>query len=255
MSDEQSLPAAENVQLPKIKELISADIAEHLLFIVKMLGWLPDYRLPIGAVVDAYPQGTTYFFAERLYHIAHNISVIDPDVASEDNMRVLVDKEQGDAEFFGSPITIDPPNSKCLDDALSLTRINKSTYQVAVLIVNIAKFQQNVNGVLMHTVLYLSLFLPIQYAVDFTLKHPNDNNIESNHQRSDIILWKSVHLETDIITCNHMLKLTILLSVMHVNHTHFSATPLKKATVTWLRCKHCMAIASSHAGWVLITLL
>ena len=38
--------------------------------------------------------------------------------------------------------------------------------------------------------------------------------------------WRSVNLETDITTCSHMhnlLKLTILLSVTHVNHTHFCA--------------------------------
>ena len=43
----------------------------------------------------------------------------------------------------------------------------------------------------MHTVLYLSLFIihslicwPSNIPVG---KHPNDNNIESNHQRSDIV--------------------------------------------------------------------
>ena len=40
-------------------------------------------------------------------------------------MEIPVDIEQDDTE---------------LDDALSLTRINESTYKVAVLIVNIAKF-------------------------------------------------------------------------------------------------------------------
>ena len=50
------------------------------------------------------------------------------------------------------------------------------------------------------------------------------------------------------------LKLTILLSVTHVNRTHFSAIPLRKS-VTWLRCKHCMVIASSQAGQLLITFL
>ena len=138
--DEQSLPAGENLQLPKIKELIAADSAEHLLFIVKVLGWLPKYRLPLGAVVDACPRGTSYFHAERLLRVAHNISVTDPDVPSEDDMEVPVNVEQDDTEFYQSAITIDPSDAKCLDDALSLTHIDESTYKVAVLIVNIAKF-------------------------------------------------------------------------------------------------------------------
>ena len=138
--DEQSLPSEENPQLPKIKELISADNAEHLLFVVKVLGWLPQYRLPLGAVVDACPRGTTYFHAERLLRVAHNILVTDPGVSSEDDMQAPVDNEEDDTEFYGSAITIDPSDAKCLDDALSLTCINERTYKVAVLIVNIAKF-------------------------------------------------------------------------------------------------------------------
>ena len=138
--DERSLPTGENLQLPKIKELIAADSAEHLLFIVKVLGWLPKYRLPLGAVVDACPRGTSYFHAERLLRVAHNILLTDPDVSSEDDMEVSVDIEQDDTEFYQNAITIDPFDAKCLDDALSLTYVDESTYKVAVLIVNIAKF-------------------------------------------------------------------------------------------------------------------
>ena len=138
--DERSLPTGENLQLPKIKELIAADSAEHLLFIVKVLGWLPKYRLPLGAVVDACPRGTSYFHAERLLRVAHNILLTDPDVSSEDDMEVSVNIEQDDTEFYQNAITIDPSDAKCFDDALSLTYVDESTYKVAVLIVNIAKF-------------------------------------------------------------------------------------------------------------------
>ena len=139
--DEETLPADEqDPQLPKIKELISADCAEHLLFVVKVLGWLPKYRLPLGAVVDACPRGITYFHAERLLRVAHNISVTDPTFAPEDESLVPDDKEQGNTELYSTAITIDPPDATCLDDALSLTCIDKSTYKVAVLIANVAKF-------------------------------------------------------------------------------------------------------------------
>ena len=94
----------------------------------------------------------------------------------------------------------------------------------------------NKNGVLMHTFLYLSLFIihslicwPSDIPVE---KHPNDNNIESNHQRSYIVekhtsgdayIWRL----TSVLVVT--LKLTILLSVTHVNRTHFSAIPLRKS--------------------------
>ena len=49
----------------------------------------------------------------------------------------------------------------------------------------------NKNGALMHTFLYLSLLIIdclICWPSDIPVgKHPNDNNIESNHQRSDIV--------------------------------------------------------------------
>ena len=48
---------------------------------------------------------------------------------------------------------------------------------------------------------YIFLFVAIHYDIPVA-KHPNDNNIESNHQRST--LWRSIHLETDITTCSHI---------------------------------------------------
>ena len=49
----------------------------------------------------------------------------------------------------------------------------------------------NKNGALVHTVLYLSLIIIhslICWPSDIPVgKHPNDNHIESNHQRSDIV--------------------------------------------------------------------
>ena len=62
-----------------------------------------------------------------------------------------------------------------------------------------------------------------------------------------------INRETDIPTCSHIAEIytqVFLLSVTHVNHTHFSAMQAdtsKRVTVTWLlRCKHYMVIASSR---------
>ena len=67
-----------------------------------------------------------------------------------------------------------------------------------------------------------------------------------------------MHLETDITTCSHIAEIEtqacMLLSVMHVNHTHSSAMQAdtsKKVKVTWLlRCKHHIVKASTQAGQV-----
>ena len=75
-------------------------------------------------------------------------------------------------------------------------------------------------------------------------------------------LWDIVEKHTSIVRLTSLLVVTLpkftlksfLLSLTHVNHTHFSAMQAdtsKKVTVTWLlRCKHYMVIASSQAGQV-----
>ena len=75
----------------------------------------------------------------------------------------------------------------------------------------------------MHTVLYLSLFIIhslICWPSDIPVgKHPNDNNNESNHQRSDIV--EKCHIaEIDNSVFSDTCKLY-----------HFSAIPLHSRVV------------------------
>ena len=65
-------------------------------------------------------------------------------------------------------------------------------------------------------------------------------------------LWRSVHLETDVTTCSHIEIDNSAFSDARKSYL-FLCNTSKKVIVTWLRCKHCMAIASSQAGQVLIT--
>ena len=68
-------------------------------------------------------------------------------------------------------------------------------------------------------------------------------------------LWRSVHLETDITTCSHIAEIDNSAFSDVCKSYPFLCSTSKKVTGTWLRCKHCMAIASSPAGQVLITSL
>ena len=71
--EEDSIPLSGEDNLPKIKEIISAESANKLLFIVKEIGWNPKYRLPLGAVVESLPFGTNLFHAERLLRAAYSV--------------------------------------------------------------------------------------------------------------------------------------------------------------------------------------
>ena len=60
-------------------------------------------------------------------------------------------------------------------------------------------------------------------------------------------LWKSVHLETDMTTCSHIAEIDNSTFSDACKSYPFLRNTSKKVTVTWLRCKHCIAIASSQA--------
>ena len=72
--EEDSLPQQESDHLPRIKEIITAESARNLLFVVRVIGWEPDHLLPLGAVVESFPLGTTFFHAERILRAENNIS-------------------------------------------------------------------------------------------------------------------------------------------------------------------------------------
>ena len=79
----------------------------------------------------------------------------------------------------------------------------------------------NKNGALMHTFLYLSLFIIhslICWPSDIPVgKHPNDNNKPPEVRRcGEAYIWRLTSLL--VVT----LKLTILLSVTHVNRIPIS---------------------------------
>ena len=128
----------EGDDLPKIKEIITAESARNLLFVVRVIGWEPDHLLPLGAVVKSLPLGTTFFHSERILRAEHNI------------LTDIHDEELTDEQDYGEPpitatsevmkqvFTIGPSDSRYFDHALSLVRVNdKSEYTMAVLVSNI----------------------------------------------------------------------------------------------------------------------
>ena len=142
--EEDSLPRGDRDELPRIKEIITAESALKLLFVVRVIGWEPDHRLPLGAVVESLPLGTNSFHAERLLRAAYSIYKDDLDQKSS-NEESEECEEESDPLALAMPqgdvvcqaFTIDPSDARNLDDALSLVRESDDTYTMAVLIPNV----------------------------------------------------------------------------------------------------------------------
>ena len=136
--EEDSLPLSGEVNLPRIKKIISAESADNLLFIVREIGWDPKYRLPLGAVVESLPLGTNFFHAEHLLRAAYSII---KDEFDKENKKVNEEVEMsGELPAPGvvcQAFTIDPSDARNLDDALSLVRESDGTYTMSVHIANV----------------------------------------------------------------------------------------------------------------------
>ena len=136
--EETSLDATGDDLGLRIKELIPIEIGPSLLFVVKVLGWSPKYRKPLGAVVEAIPRTNNMFITEKLLCVASNI---DPDDEIE-SFETIVTPPHDQSEQtcqYDHAFTIDPPDAINLDDALSLVPVKENIYQLAVLITDVAK--------------------------------------------------------------------------------------------------------------------
>ena len=128
--------------LPQIDDAIPYCIARKMLFVVRFLCWNPKYRLPLGIVVAAIPQGLSFFHAQRLLKVEHSIS--DLEVTKSfipcDSVAINTTLKLNKRAF-----TIDPDGAQNLDDAVSLVLLGGSTgcsyvYEMAVHITNVAKY-------------------------------------------------------------------------------------------------------------------
>ena len=140
--EEDSIPLSGEDNLPRIKEIISAESANKLLFIVQEIGWDPKYRLPLGAVVESLPLGTNLFHAERLLRAAYSVVQDDLDKSDEEKKEenhenVEASVEPPAPDVVCQAFTIDPSDARNLDDALSLVRESDGTYTMSVHIANV----------------------------------------------------------------------------------------------------------------------
>ena len=133
---EESLSVSPNDQIPCIKELIPFEMSQSLLFVVEVLGWNPKYRKALGAVIEAVPHTSNLFFTNHLLSLVYGIHEEEEEVHAP----LQPPNETNKLYHYNRAFTIDPPLSKDLDDAVSLTPLPQDgNYELAVLIANVAK--------------------------------------------------------------------------------------------------------------------
>ena len=140
--DKESLLNDDN---PCAKDVIPFEDAKHMVFLVLFIAWREKYHYPLGAVIEAYPAGHTFFSAEMMLKAQHQI----PDCPDGPSLEYSNDEEcvfSLAGADFPAVFTIDPEGSVTLDDALSLKKVKLrkkansegSRYEFAVHITSVA---------------------------------------------------------------------------------------------------------------------
>ena len=140
--EEDSLPLSGEDELPKIKEVISADSASNHLFVVKEIGWDKKYRLPLGAVVESLPLGSNVFNSEYILRAAYGVNEneLDKKASGEKDDREVKTMlpllpPTAASDVVRQAFTIGPPN---VTHALSIVHDRGGTYTMSVLVPNVA---------------------------------------------------------------------------------------------------------------------
>ena len=130
-----------DVEVPQIKDVIPLSIAQKLLFVVSFLRWNPKYRYPLGVVIAAIPRGLTLYHAQRMLLAHHHINTGSVEMASDDCDGSVM--ATNISSQYDHAMTIDPPEAKMLDDALTVeplpSKDDQRYYRLGIHITNVGK--------------------------------------------------------------------------------------------------------------------
>ena len=107
---------------PCARDVIPFEDAKHMVFLVLFITWGEKYYYPLGAVIEAYPAGHSFFSAEMMLKAQHQIPDCPdgPSVECSNNEECVFPFPSVD---FPAVFTIDQQDSRTLDDALSLQKM------------------------------------------------------------------------------------------------------------------------------------
>ncbi|XP_053394362.1 helicase with zinc finger domain 2-like isoform X2 [Mercenaria mercenaria] len=138
---------AETLCNPKIFNLNPADLRSYI-FLVAFISWSPRHIYPRGAIIKMLPTGLSQSTGLMILNLQHEVPTLYRKATVDQIASVcnrLGDEPssqllQGRRDLTGlNTFTIDPPDSKDLDDALSVERIDGG-YKVGVHIADVAMY-------------------------------------------------------------------------------------------------------------------
>ena len=130
------------VNLMDIKEVLSG----KFLFLVQYLQWRPDCSIPLGVVIRKLPQGDTLSDSMKILFSEHGVrESFSKESKAEVKRKFPAEWSIPDVEFktrqrITGAFTIDPENSKDLDDALTLEQLPGPVNRVGVHIADVSYF-------------------------------------------------------------------------------------------------------------------
>ena len=121
-------------------------LSGKFLFLVQYLQWRSDCHSPLGIVIKQLPQGNTLSDSMRILFAEHGVrerfskeSEAEVQAKFPPGWSIPVE-EYGSRQKIEGAFTIDPDNSKDLDDALTLEQLSDSVNQVGVHIADVSYF-------------------------------------------------------------------------------------------------------------------
>ena len=130
----------QELQIPKIKDVIPLSIARRLLFVVWYLGWEKTKRYPLGVVVAALPKGLTSFHAERLLCTQYNISAPNIEITPVMEAELSTASSVGHtSNVFSDAIVIEQCDVAFTLQSVKVVKGTVTQYVLGVHVVNVAR--------------------------------------------------------------------------------------------------------------------
>ena len=107
---------------PCARDVIPFEDAKHMVFLVLFITWGEKYYYPLGAVIEAYPAGHSFFSAEMMLKARYQI----PDCPDGPSLECSYDEDVFRTPDYPAVFTIDQQGSVILEDALSLRMMKQS---------------------------------------------------------------------------------------------------------------------------------
>ena len=139
--NESSNEENDDIEIPQIKDVIPLNIARQLLFVVWFLSWEKSRRYPLGVVVAALPKGLTFFHAERLLSMLHNISAPNIKVTPEIEAQLSTSPNVVDTgNVYNNAIIIEQPDVAFTIEFVKECKDGATQFVLGVHVANVARF-------------------------------------------------------------------------------------------------------------------